>query len=255
MEQNKRVDKPLLTHFKTELDKLTTLKRDHDKLHLLFAIAEDEKFRQLLSTKIMFGNTFQDLNHFTMFMKKYLKKTVVFIIDGIDENRYLFKERFANKESVKLFYHSSVSQRILSAVMAHNFHLSLFYPAIDDIDLRDAVGRNNKFPTYEMNWNTKSLMDYADFILQGVNEKASGSRCKSFTDFQTLVDYSNEVIASIIDEIRTPRELHYFMVELIREMNECANDVKKPFIATVQNVKDAYRKSVKHVHKGNRIRE
>lgn len=95
-----------------------------------------------------------------------------------------------------------------------------------------------------MNWNTKSLINYADFILQGMDKEASRSRCKAFTDFKTLTNYSNEQNANIINRISTPRVLNCFMMELIREMNACANDVDAPFIATFENIDNAFNKSI-----------
>jgi len=96
-------------------------------------------------------------------------------------------------------------------------------------------------------------MNYADYVLQEMNNYASSSRCEAFTDFKTLVNYSNRKIAEIINEIRTPRALHYFMTELIREMNNDASSVSKPFIATFENVRNAYDKSYDFHYKHQRI--
>ncbi|CAM4808887.1 unnamed protein product [Rotaria magnacalcarata] len=244
LERNIYQDKPLLTHLKRELNKLIVLRNDSKNLELLLLIAESEQYQSPIMERKIHDNVVTDLIYLTEFMKKHLKKTVVFIIDGIDENRYLFKERSVHKESLKLFYKSSVSQAILSAVMARTFYLSFFYPEIDGIDQRDDISRNDKFPRYEMNWNTKSLMNYADYLLQGMNKKASRSRCKAFTDFRTLTNYSSEQNANIINRISTPRMLHYFMIELIREMNDCANNVEEPFIATFENIDNAFNNSI-----------
>jgi len=193
----------------------------------------------------MFGNIFNHLTHFTVFIKTHLKRSVVFVIDGIDENQYFFKENVVNKLSLELFLRSSVSQEILSSVMAHNFYLSLFYSEIDGINIQDTVIRNEKFPIYGINWNTKSLINYADYVLEEMNKKVSANRCKSFPDFKTLVNYTNVQSADIIDQISTPGVLHYFMEKLIMEMNNCANDSREPFIATFENVANAFGKSMK----------
>ncbi|CAM4942885.1 unnamed protein product [Rotaria socialis] len=243
LERNVHQDKPFLTHLKRELNKLIVLRNDNQNLELLLLIAESEQYQNPIIERKIYDNVVTDLIYLTEFMKKHLKKTVVFIIDGIDESQYFLKQAKDNNTLLPSFCRSSVSQTILSAVMAHNFYLSLFYPEIDGLNLRDVISRNDKFPTYEMNWNTKSLINYADFILQGMNEKASRSRCKSFTDFKTLTNYSNERNANIINRISTPRVLHYFMIELIREMNACANDVEEPFIATFENIDNAFNKS------------
>ncbi len=123
-------------------------------------------------------------------------------IDGIDENLYFFKQDIGNKLSLELFLRSSVSQEILASVMAHNFYLSLFYSEKDEINIQDTFIRNDKFPTYGINWNTKSLINYADYVLEEMNIKASVNRCKSFPDFKTLVNYSNVQSANIIDQIQ-----------------------------------------------------
>ncbi len=94
-----------------------------------------------------------------------------------------------------------------------------------------------------MSWNTKLLIGYADYILQEMNKNASASCCKSFTDFKTLVNYANAKNAEIINQIPTPRALHYFMSELITEMNDCVNDGHVPFIAIFESIHAAYRGS------------
>ncbi|CAF4225910.1 unnamed protein product [Adineta steineri] len=134
-------------------------------------------------------------------------------------------------------------------VMAHNFYLSVFYPKIDGINMVDGIIRKDKFPVLVIKWNIKSLINYADYVLQEMNKNASSSRCKSFIDFKTLVNYSNPKNAEIINQISTPRVLHYFMQHLIEEMNYCANDVKEPFIATKENIYTAYETAAKSTFK------
>ncbi|CAF1309230.1 unnamed protein product [Adineta steineri] len=128
--------------------------------------------------------------------------------------------------------------------MAHNFYLSLFYPEIDGINIQDMISRNDEFSSYTINWNTKSLINYADYVLQEMNKNASTNRCVSFSSFKTLVNYSNQQSADIINRITTPRALHYFMEKLVTEMNNCVNDSTESFIATVENVANAYNKSI-----------
>ena len=229
---------------KQDLSRLSVLRKDYDKLHLLLAVVEGEGFQNKVIASSMFDNVLSHLARFTEVIQSYTKKSVVFIIDGIDENRYFFKDDVVNKISLELFLRSSVSQEILSSVMAHNFHLSLFYPQIDGINVQDAIIRSDKFPTYTIQWNTKSLINYADYVLEKMSQYASTSLCKSFSDFKTLVNYSNQESATIIDRITTPRELHHFMEKLITELNNCANDNPEPFIATLENVAAASKKSI-----------
>jgi hypothetical protein len=56
-------------------------------------------------------------------------------------------------------------------------------------------------------------------------------------------------IADIIEKIPTPRALHYFMDALIKEMNDDAGRVEKPFQATLNNVQASYKSSQEHCHK------
>jgi hypothetical protein len=154
---------------------------------------------------------------------------------------------------LELFYSSSISQDILQGAIPHNFYLSIFYLKIGDINMQDATVRNDKFPIYTINWNTTSLIDYADYILEEMNKNASASRCKSLKDFKTLVNYDNKKNAEMINQISTPRALHYFMQNLIIEMNYCANDGQEPFIATFDNVDNAFKKSIEHLREHHSI--
>ncbi|CAF3899343.1 unnamed protein product [Adineta steineri] len=244
LERNVYRDKPVLTHLKQDLNKFNALRKDYDKLHLLLSIVEGEGFQSKVIENTMFDNVFNHLTCFTVFIKTNLKKSVVVVIDGIDENRYFFTDNLVNKLSLELFLRSSVSQEILSSVMAHNFYLSLFYPEIDGINIQDMISRNDEFSSYTINWNTKSLINYADYVLQEMNKNASTNRCVSFSSFKTLVNYSNQQSADIINRITTPRALHYFMEKLVTEMNNCVNDSTESFIATVENVANAYNKSI-----------
>ena len=182
-----------------------------------------------------------------------MNRIPVFIIDGVDENQYFFQEHSVNKASLESFCRSSVSQQIIAKVMANDFYLSIFYPKIDGIYIKDAIIRKDKFPVHEIPWDSKSLLNYADYVLQQMNLNGSINRCEPFTDFQTLVNYSNKRVAEIINNIPTPRGLHYFMVELIREMNNDANHVQTPFKATFENVHNAYERSYEFYDKQPRI--
>ncbi|CAF1526630.1 unnamed protein product [Adineta steineri] len=242
-EQNKRVEKPLLIQLKKDLMKFNILRKDYKKLELLLSVVENEEFQAEVAKKNMFDNIINDLIDFTLFMKNEMKKPVVFIIDGIDENQYFFQHNVINKRSLELFYRSSVAQEILSSVMAQNFYLSLFYPQLDGINIRDAIIRNDKFPIYTIEWNTRSLINYGDYLLQEMNKNASDTHCRPLPDFKTLINYHDTHIADMINEIKTPRALHYFMTALIREMNGCASESTEPFIATYRDVKMAFKNS------------
>lgn len=252
-ERNVAQDKPLLIHFKIELEKVPILKKDPERLHLLLAIVEGEGFQHKAIVKNIFGSVFNDLTPVSLFIKRYLNKTPVFIIDGIDENQYFFQKNSVNKESIETFCRSSVSQQLLSKVMAHDFYLSIFYPQFDGINIQDAINRKDKFPIHGIPWNSKNLLNYADYVLQEMNKNASSSRCQPFQDFKTLVNYSNRRVAEIIQKIPTPRALHYFMIELIAELNNDANDAKPPFIATFENVHNAYEKAYTQFNKIHQV--
>lgn len=254
-ERNVAQDKPMLIHLKKDLEKFVVLKQDPERLHLLLAIIEGEGFQHRAILKRVFGNEFNDLTFFSLFIKKHLNKTPVFIIDGIDENKYFFQKNSVHKGSIEAFCRSSVSQQVLSKVMAHDFYLSIFYPQIDGINIQDTINRKDKFPVHGIVWNSKSLFNYADYVLQEMNKNSSSTRCQRFQNFKTLINYSNRRIADIIHRIPTPRALHYFMIELITEMNNDANDVTPPFIATFENVHNAYEKSYTYFDKIHRINQ
>ncbi|CAF1171870.1 unnamed protein product [Adineta steineri] len=247
-------DKPLLTYLENDLRKLGALRQDGEKLHLLLAIAEGEGFQTKTLETTRSINVLNDLRHFALFMKNRVKKTVAFVIDGIDENRFYFERNNVNKQSLELFYSSSIDQQIILETVAENFYLSIFYPKIDGINIEDASVTSGNLVVHTIKWDTKLLIDYADYVLQEMNKHVSASRCKSFTDFKTLVNYSNTKNAEIINKITTPRTLHYFMRYLITEMNECADDIQKPFIATAENVRTAYERSTKSAFKVHYIR-
>ncbi|CAF1051716.1 unnamed protein product [Didymodactylos carnosus] len=243
-------ENPLLTHLKTDLNEFSILNKNIDKLHLLLAIIQGEGFQRQSMQKTMFGHVLRDLTDFSSFIKKHMKKITVFIIDGIDENQFLSQNNEVNKISLESFCRSSVSKKILSLTMANYFYLSIFYPKIDGINIRDAIVRPDKFPTYTLTWNSKSLMNYADYVLQELNKNASSTRCKSFTDFKTLVNYEKKEIAGIIDQIKTPRAIHLFLMELITQMSHDANNnIEYPFTATDENVRNAFEKSSGHYYK------
>ncbi|CAF4250443.1 unnamed protein product [Rotaria sordida] len=213
---------------------------DYERLFLLLAILEGEHFEHKAITKHLYGDVLRDLSRFSLFIKNDFKQTPVFVIDGIDEIQYFFQKNEVNKAALELFCRSSVSHAILPMIMANNFYLSIFYPKIDGINIEDAIIRKDKFPTHTITWNTTSLLNYADYVLQDMNKNAAKTRCEAFTDFKTLVNYSNKQIANIIAKIPTPKALHYFIVALIREMNIDASSVIKPFKATFRNVQTAY---------------
>jgi hypothetical protein len=147
---------------------------------------------------------------------------------------------------MKLFGRSSVSPQIVAKAMAQNFYLSIFYPKIYGVNIDGVIIRKDKFPTLSIDWTTNSLINYADYVLQQMNKKASKSRCKAFTNFKALVNYSDKRIAEIINKISTPRELHFFMTDLIKQMNDHAGVENNSFIATFENVKAAFKKSIEH---------
>ncbi|CAF0899397.1 unnamed protein product [Adineta steineri] len=249
LNNNVYTDTSLFSHLQNDLKKLTALRQDDEKLLLLLAIVEGEWFQIKALQTTPSNNVLNDLSNFALFIKKHVKKTAVFIIDGVNENRFFFKENNINRKSLELFCRSSLSQEIIAMVMAHNFYLSIFYPKIDGINMADGIIRKDKFPILEINWNLQSIINYADYVLQEMNKNASASRCKSFVDFKTLVNYSNPKNAEIINRISTPRILHYFMQHLITEMNHYANVVKEPFIATTENIYTAYEKAAKSTFK------
>ncbi|CAF0729916.1 unnamed protein product [Adineta steineri] len=86
-ENNRHEDKPLLTQFQNDIQNFKVFDLTQNrKLHLLLAIVEGEKYQANAKKRQMHDNVLEDLIKFSTFMKKYVNKKVVFIIDGIDEN-------------------------------------------------------------------------------------------------------------------------------------------------------------------------
>ena len=254
-ERNLYYDKPLFTQFKSDLKRIPILSSNQERLQLLLAVIEGEEFQHRINDKHMHGHTDRDLIRVTGFIRDHWKKSTVFIIDGIDENRYFFQQNDVNKASLETFCRSSVSQEILAMVMANQFYLSIFYPNIDGINIEESIARKDKFPIYTINWNPRSLSNYADYVLQEMDKNASSSRCRTLTNFRTLLNSSDPSIAEIIEKIPTPRALHFFMSVLVREMNNEASFVQTPFIATLKSASAAYEEASKSFHKLHKIKE
>ena len=56
---------------------------------------------------------------------------------------------------------------------------------------------------------------------------------------------------NILKQIRHPRDLHIFMMELIKELNENCLHSQKPFIATIMDSKNAMMNSKKLLFREN----
>ncbi|CAF4251739.1 unnamed protein product, partial [Adineta steineri] len=141
-----------------------------------------------------------------------------------------------------IIFQSVLPQPVLNSLNTPKSFLVLAKSGTDGINIRDANFRNDKFSIYTIEWNTRSLINYGDYLLQEMNENTSKTHCKSLPDFKTLVNYDDTNIADMINEVQTPRALHYFMIALIQEMNGCASESTEPFIATHENVKIASKK-------------
>ena len=239
-QENAQDDEQLWEHSQEDLEKFTILRQDFERLLLLLFVLRGEKFEDRALEKQLYGNTIQDLIEFSSFIKKSIKKTPVFIVDGIDDNKVFVRDNEVNTAALESFCRSSISSSIVIAALSGHFYLSLFYPKIDNINLENIIIPKDKFLVHAINWNKNSLINYADYVLSEMNKQASSKRCKPFPDFETLVNYSNREIAKIIDRITTPRELHGFLRSLMEEMNSNANNVKTPFEATLDDVKNAF---------------
>ncbi|CAF1261255.1 unnamed protein product [Adineta ricciae] len=240
MEKGVAYNEKLYTHFINEANRLLALDPNPTRIRLLYGVIAGQQVKNQFENIQLEENIFNDLRELTLFFRDKLHRIPVFIIDGIDENEYFFQNNKPNKDSLEAFCRTSVSNQIITQVMANNFHLSMFYPKIGDFKIEDAIGRVDKFPVYEIKWTKNSLFNYADYVLRHMNEKASYDRCKSLPNFETLVNYSDKSIPKYIDRLKTPRMLHYFIQELIIQMNNDARHASKPFIATVENVVHAY---------------
>ena len=247
-EKAKRDDQ-LWKHLQEDLEKFTVLRQKFERLLLLLFVLRGEKFESRALEKQLYGNTIQDLIEFSSFIKKSIKKTPVFIVDGIDDNELFVRGNEVNTAALESFCRSSISSSIVIAALSGHFYLSLFYPKIDNINLENIIIPKDKFLVHTINWNKNSLMNYADYVLSEMNKNASSTRCKPIPDFETLVNYSNEEIAKIIDIIPGPKALQIFMLALAEELDRESGSADRSYLPSLTNVKNAYRKSVEFFDK------
>ena len=242
-------DHQLWKHLQEDLEKFTVLRQKFERLLLLLFILRGEKFEDRALEKQLYGNTIQDLIEFSSFIKKLVEKTPVFIVDGIDDNKVFVRDNEVNTAALESFCRSSISSSIVIAALTGNFYLSLFYPKIDNINLENIIIPKDKFLVHTIDWNKNSLMNYADYVLSEMNKNASSTRCKPIPDFKTLVNYSNEEIAKIIDIIPGPKALQIFMLALAEELDRESGSADRSYLPSLTNVKNAYRKSVEFFDK------
>ena len=247
-EKAKRDDQ-LWKHLQEDLEKFTVLRQKFERLLLLLFVLRGEKFEDRALEKQLYGNTIQDLIEFSSFIKKSIKKTPVFIVDGIDDNKVFVRDNEVNTAALESFCRSSISSSIVIAALSGHFYLSLFYPKIDNINLENIIIPKDKFLVHTIDWNKNSLMNYADYVLSEMNKNASSTRCKPIPDFKTLVNYSNEEIAKIIDIIPGPKALQIFMLALAEELDRESGSADRSYLPSLTNVKNAYRKSVEFFDK------
>jgi len=248
-QENAQDDEQLWEHSQEDLEKFTILRQDFERLLLLLFVLRGEKFEDRALEKQLYGNTIQDLIEFSSFIKKSIKKTPVFIVDGIDDNKVFVRDNEVNTAALESFCRSSISSSIVIAALSGHFYLSLFYPKIDNINLENIIIPKDKFLVHTINWNKNSLMNYADYVLSEMNKNASSTRCKPIPDFETLVNYSNEEIAKIIDIIPGPKALQIFMLALAEELDRESGSADRSYLPSLTNVKNAYRKSVEFFDK------
>ena len=248
-QENAQDDEQLWEHSQEDLEKFTILRQDFERLLLLLFVLRGEKFEDRALEKQLYGNTIQDLIEFSSFIKKSIKKTPVFIVDGIDDNKVFVRDNEVNTAALESFCRSSISSSIVIAALSGHFYLSLFYPKIDNINLENIIIPKDKFLVHTIDWNKNSLMNYADYVLSEMNKNASSTRCKPIPDFKTLVNYSNEEIAKIIDIIPGPKALQIFMLALAEELDRESGSADRSYLPSLTNVKNAYRKSVEFFDK------
>ena len=95
--------------------------------------------------------------------------------------------------------------------------------------------RIDKIPIITLKWSQKLLSHYADFVLFKLRENSENS-CQMLPSFDQLLGNSSAVILA---KMRQPRDLHIYMAELIKFLNEYCLDRDPPFIASVDDVMQA----------------
>ncbi|CAF0753493.1 unnamed protein product [Didymodactylos carnosus] len=101
-----------------------------------------------------------------------------------------FQVKANKKQMYGNVFDDLISQQIEAMIMANNFYLSIFYPEVPGaIQLQNAIIRKDKFPVYTITWNPKSLINYADYVIQHLGNGASFYRCQALSDFKTLSNH------------------------------------------------------------------
>ena len=122
------------------------------------------------------------------------------------------------KEVIQTFINSFVNPDFLGLALGENPDLNvlIFLPKIDGITF-DWV-RRDKIPITSIDWTPNLLNNYADFVLDNLRKESNGY-CKKLPTFKELM--SNQWSADrILKKLRHPRDLHIFMTNLIKILNQ-----------------------------------
>jgi hypothetical protein len=183
---------------------------------------------------------FDKLSIYTEFYKTILKITPTIVIDSLDESNYFLKEKSDYKSSIKTFISSAFYQTILSKVYDQSIEIIYFFIKYDEINVQDMVFKKDKIPIVELDWNRNQLKNYGDFVLKTM-ELEQRNECEKLPNFYNLVDYRRNY--SIINQLKTPRQINIFMQELTLIMNYGSENYN--FRVTSQNVEEAFDKAKK----------
>lgn len=187
------------------------------------------------------------------FVKKVFQKKLLLVVDSLDESSYLFVNSInPNLVSLQAVVDAFLDDSLLTLALGNDndvlFDILVFLPHIKNLEIK--WKRVDKIPVISLNWNSKHLHNYADFVLFNLKQQQYGYHCKSLPNFSGLLDDENDVVKHVLDSLRQPRDLHMFMNSLLSILNENANiNNEKPFIASKEMALEALEQAKETMYK------
>ena len=184
------------------------------------------------------------------FLKQDFNKKLVVVIDSLDENPYIFNKESEQKiKNLQTVVDAVVNSELLTLALGNEEDVALNALIFLPIEKGLVINKNDKIPMIELNWSPRMLENYADFVLDNL-KKQQQNPCKTLPTFRGLLGDNDVLVKSVLQSLRHPRDLHFFMDSLLDVLSENSS-VKGiiPFIATQENVKLAMEKAKKNMYK------
>ena len=186
----------------------------------------------------------ENIYTFIEYMKNSEGKLVVIIIDSIEKGAKIqdLTKKGVKNLSLSAFIKSSIDSRFLSLKDNKNFKFAYFFDETDwntiDSELKDGI--NVQFLKYDFD----DLMKYGQRLVEKMRKQQFNSFCK-MPPFNEILNQKkhNKILRENIGNgknIRTPRLLNNFFVELLREIEK--DQTSKGYKAKEVHIKKAFSK-------------